>query len=68
MTRTKKQDVDPHAAVETLRAALDTAGIVLPSLRADDASPELKLVEQGRIRADVAQRLALALQRGGEAQ
>ncbi|WP_330349553.1 hypothetical protein [Streptomyces sp. NBC_00582] len=57
-------DVDAFAAVESLRAALDEAGIVLPSLRADPASPSLNLVDLGRIRADVAMRLAHALQRG----
>ena len=56
-------DVDAFDAVESLRAALDQAGIVLPSLRADPASPSLALVDLGRIRADVAMRLAHALQR-----
>lgn len=60
-----QQTVDPYAATESLRAALDQAGIVLPSLRADAASPELALVELGRVRADVALRLAEALRRGG---
>ncbi|MEU3342687.1 hypothetical protein [Streptomyces sp. NPDC006668] len=55
---------DPHEAVETLPAALDRAGIVLPSLGADFANPDPKLVELGRVRADVAVRLARALQRG----
>lgn len=65
-TATKKQlDVDPYTAVEALRAALDDAGIVFPSLRVDPASPELKLVELGRVRADIADRLANALRRGG---
>lgn len=57
-------DTDPHQAVETLRAALDRAGIVLPSLGADFANPDLKLVELGRVRADVAVRLARALEQG----
>jgi hypothetical protein len=56
---------DVYAAVETLRAALDEAGIVLPSLDAERVSPDLRLVELGRIRADVALRLAEALRRGG---
>jgi hypothetical protein len=51
--------------VESLRAALTEAGIVLPSLRVDAASPDLKLVELGRIHADVADRLTIALRRGG---
>ena len=62
----RASDVGPYAAVETLRAALDEAGIVLPSLRSDDASPYLGLVELGRVRADVAMRLAEAL-RGSRA-
>ncbi|WP_259472076.1 hypothetical protein [Streptomyces shenzhenensis] len=56
--------VDPFTAVESLRAALDAAGIVLPSLAVDPASPTLALVDLGRVRADVAMRLAEALQRG----
>ncbi|MEW2116922.1 hypothetical protein AB0945_17335 [Streptomyces sp. NPDC005474] len=62
---TKKPDADPFAAMESLRAALTEVGIVLPSLRIDLASPQLRLVELGRVRADVAARLAEALQRGG---
>ncbi|MFJ2158107.1 hypothetical protein [Streptomyces sp. NPDC087856] len=61
-----QEAVDTQAAVETLRAALDAAGIVLPSLRADLASPGLQLVELGRVRADVAARLARALRRGAQ--
>ncbi|MGJ5895165.1 hypothetical protein ACSCBZ_24895 [Streptomyces niveiscabiei] len=56
--------VDPFSAVEVLRTALDRAGIVLPSLGVDPGSPSLGLVELGRIRADVALRLAYALQQG----
>ncbi|MEU9189511.1 hypothetical protein AB0D14_34205 [Streptomyces sp. NPDC048484] len=62
---TKKPDVDPHAAVETLRAALTDAGIVLPSLRVDPASPQLRLIDLGRVRSDAAARLAEAIRRGG---
>ncbi|MCX4906504.1 hypothetical protein [Streptomyces sp. NBC_00878] len=62
---TKKPDVDPYTAAESLRAALTEVGIVLPSLRVDPASPQLRLVELGRVRADVADRLARALRRGG---
>lgn len=54
-------DVDPFAAVETLRAALDEAGIILPSLAVDPAT-SLALVDLGRVRAEVALRLAHALQ------
>ncbi|OQD51895.1 hypothetical protein BM536_037355 [Streptomyces phaeoluteigriseus] len=57
-------DVDPFAAMETLRAALDQAGIVLPSLAVDPATPSLRLIDLGRVRAPVAVRLANALQRG----
>jgi len=64
MARTKKPNIDPHAVLEMLRTALDEAGIVFPSLRVDNASPQLKLIELGRIRADVADRLATALRRG----
>ncbi|MCX4612103.1 hypothetical protein [Streptomyces mirabilis] len=65
MATKELRDVDPYAAVESLRAALTEVGIVFPSLRVDPASPELKLVELGRVRADVANRLADALRRGG---
>ncbi|MFF7467954.1 hypothetical protein [Streptomyces sp. NPDC008092] len=57
-------DTDPREAVETLRAALDRAGIVLPSLGTDLVNPDLNLVELGRVRADVALRLARALDQG----
>ncbi|MFE4965487.1 hypothetical protein [Streptomyces sp. NPDC056660] len=65
MAPKKTQNVtDTQAAVEALRAALAEAGIVLPSLRVDPASPGLQLVELGRVRVDVAIRLASALQQG----
>ncbi|MFF0094178.1 hypothetical protein ACFYSF_30050 [Streptomyces canus] len=51
-------------AVEVLREALTAAGIVLPSLGADGASPSLNLINLGRVRADVALRLADAIKRG----
>ncbi|WP_298568488.1 hypothetical protein [Streptomyces luteogriseus] len=57
-------EVDPLTAPESLRAALDGVGTVLPSLAVDPASPSLRLVELGRVRADVAMRLARALQQG----
>lgn len=60
-------DVDPFTAVDSLRTALDGAGIVLPSLAVDPATPSLALVDLGRVRADVALRLADALQRGNAA-
>ncbi|MEV7004353.1 hypothetical protein AB0N62_43065 [Streptomyces sp. NPDC093982] len=60
-------DVDPYAAVESLRDSLGLAGIVLPSLAVDAASPDLRLVELGRARADVAVRLADTLRRGSPA-
>lgn len=65
MAKDETRDVDPHTAMETLRAALSTEGIVFPSLSVDHVSPDLKLVELGRVRADVAMRLADALRRGG---
>lgn len=65
MAKDKTRDVDPYTAMETLRAALSTEGIVFPSLSVDHVSPDLKLVELGRVRADVAMRLADALRRGG---
>ncbi|MEV3932893.1 hypothetical protein [Streptomyces sp. NPDC049944] len=65
MATKEQQDIDPFAAVESLRAALAEAEIVLPSLSVDAASPELRLVELGRVRSDVAVRLAEVLQRGG---
>ncbi|MFH9589161.1 hypothetical protein ACH4LS_28990 [Streptomyces luteogriseus] len=56
--------MDALTAVETLREALTAAGIVLPSLGMDPASPSLNLVNLGRVRADVALRLAEAIRRG----
>ncbi|MFC7880501.1 hypothetical protein ACFUVV_01235 [Streptomyces sp. NPDC057376] len=61
MATTQSTDVDPFTAVEALRTALDGAGIVLPSLAVDVGSPSLALVDLGRVRADVALRLAAAL-------
>ncbi|MGI5374906.1 hypothetical protein ACQEV2_11785 [Streptomyces sp. CA-251387] len=55
---------DALEAVEVLREALTAAGIVLPSLGADTASPSLNLINLGRVRADVALRLADVIQRG----
>ncbi|WP_329116485.1 hypothetical protein [Streptomyces sp. NBC_01465] len=57
------QAADPHEAAESLRASLAAAGIVLPSLAADTASPYLSLVTLGSVRADVALDLANALRR-----
>lgn len=64
MATKEQQDIDPFAAMESLRAALAEVGIVLPSLAVDVASPQLRLVDLGRVRADVAVRLADALRRG----
>ncbi len=55
---------DAMTAVEVLREALAAAGIVLPSLATDTASPALELVNLGRVRADVALRLADAIRQG----
>ncbi|KFF96132.1 hypothetical protein OG250_07355 [Streptomyces sp. NBC_00487] len=65
MAKEQMRDVDPHMAMESLREALyETGGIVFPSLSVDHVSPDLKLVELGRVRADVAARLADALRQG----
>lgn len=55
---------DATAAVEVLREALTAAGIVLPSLATEAASPSLELVTLGRVRADVALRLAHIIRQG----
>ncbi|MEV0123136.1 hypothetical protein AB0I16_16610 [Streptomyces sp. NPDC050703] len=57
---------DAVAATESLRDALGGAGIVLPSLAPDHASPSYGLVALGNVRAHVAQRLAAVIRRGGE--
>ncbi|MGH3587730.1 MAG: hypothetical protein ACRDQ0_15555 [Pseudonocardia sp.] len=66
MAITKAPAVDPHVAVEQLRDALTEADIVLPSLAADTASPRLRLVHLGSVRADVAAKLARAIRDGGD--
>ncbi|TJZ52915.1 hypothetical protein FCH28_17235 [Streptomyces piniterrae] len=60
------QWTDPVEAAESLRTALSSVGIVLPSLAADAASPELRLVDLGRVRAEVAVELADAIRRDGD--
>ncbi|WP_405789492.1 hypothetical protein [Streptomyces sp. NBC_01367] len=62
----KQTNVKPTAdeAVAQLQEALAGAGIVLPSLDRDFASPYLSLVELGRVRADVAMKLAEVVRRG----
>ncbi|RZD60442.1 hypothetical protein C0Q58_20505 [Streptomyces albidoflavus] len=67
MTTRNQQAIAPSTAVESLRTALAAAGIVLPSLAVDTASPHLGLVELGRVRPDVAAQLAEALRNGGRA-
>ncbi|MET7508775.1 hypothetical protein [Streptomyces albidoflavus] len=67
MTTRNQQPIAPSTAVDSLRSALSDAGIVLPSLAVDTASPHLGLVELGRVRADVAAQLAEALRNGGRA-
>ncbi|WP_329344662.1 hypothetical protein OG866_44595 (plasmid) [Streptomyces sp. NBC_00663] len=65
MTTARKPDTTEAAdAVEVLRGALTEAGIVLPSLGADTASPTLNLVSLGCVRADVALKLAGVLRQG----
>ncbi|MEU6241381.1 hypothetical protein [Streptomyces sp. NPDC047024] len=61
MATKEQQDIDPFTAMESLREALAEVGVVLPSLVVDAASPQLRLVDLGRVRADVAARLADAL-------
>ncbi|WP_405527762.1 hypothetical protein OG592_07985 [Streptomyces avidinii] len=64
---TKQTTLTPSAAEEAateLRDALSEAGIVLPSLDYDIASPALNLVVLGRVRADVAVKLAEVVRRG----
>ncbi|MEV0203719.1 hypothetical protein AB0H97_00810 [Streptomyces sp. NPDC050788] len=63
-TAQKSGTTEATEAVEVLRGALTEAGIVLPSLGADTASPALNLINLGRVRADVALRLADVLRRG----
>lgn len=63
MATAPEATVDLFAAVESLRAALDGVGIVLPRLAVDATSPSLAPVDLGRVRADVAVRHALAVQR-----
>ena len=55
---------DAATAAENLREALTGAGIILPSLGTEPASPSLNLVTLGRVRADVALRLADVIRRG----
>ncbi|MGW4446136.1 hypothetical protein [Streptomyces sp. NPDC004682] len=66
MATKEQQDIDPFTAMESLRTALAGVGVVLPSLGVDVASPRLRLVDLGRVRADVATRLADALRKGGQ--
>jgi len=64
MVTAQEQDTtDAVEAAEGLRDALTGAGIVLPSLGADTGSPSLHLT-LGRVRIDVALRLASVIQRG----
>ncbi|GHC94104.1 hypothetical protein RFN57_03635 [Streptomyces violaceochromogenes] len=63
-TQQEPDTADAMTAVETLRDALTAAKIVLPSLGMDPASPSLNLVNLGRVRVDVALRLAEVIRRG----
>ncbi|UUA09094.1 MULTISPECIES: hypothetical protein [Streptomyces] len=65
VTRDTEKAIDPYAAVESLRTALGDVGVRFPSLGVDLGSPELKLIELGRIGAAVALRLADVLRAGG---
>uniref|UniRef100_A0AAU2AIR6 Uncharacterized protein n=1 Tax=Streptomyces sp. NBC_00093 TaxID=2975649 RepID=A0AAU2AIR6_9ACTN len=64
MVTAQEPGITADEAVEALREALTTAGIVLPSLGTDTASPSLNLINLGRVRADIALRLADAIKRG----
>uniref|UniRef100_A0AAU2V7F4 Uncharacterized protein n=1 Tax=Streptomyces sp. NBC_00003 TaxID=2903608 RepID=A0AAU2V7F4_9ACTN len=65
MTTARKQGKNEAAdAAEALREALTTAGILLPSLGADAGSPYLNLISLGRVRADVALKLADVIRQG----
>lgn len=57
---------DPDDAATDLRDALRAAGIVLPSLGPDIASPYLMLVCLGSVRAEVALQLANVIRKGAE--
>lgn len=61
VTAQERGSTDTAQAADVLREALAAAGIVLPSLGADMASPSLQLVTLGRVHADVAFRLAEAV-------
>ncbi|WP_125511166.1 hypothetical protein [Streptomyces sp. WAC 01529] len=63
-TTHEPQEADPYMATEAVRDALAEAGIVFPSLGVDYGSPHLGLVNLGRVRPDVAARLANELMRG----
>ncbi|MDQ0952669.1 hypothetical protein QFZ24_006592 [Streptomyces phaeochromogenes] len=63
-TKRKQAPTDAGEAVEVLRDALTAAGIVLPSLGVDVASPSLNLIALGRVRTEVAFRLADVLRKG----
>ncbi|WP_158708813.1 hypothetical protein [Streptomyces sp. NRRL S-920] len=57
-TTQEPQEADPFTATEAVRDALAESGIVFPSLGVDYGSPHLGLVNLGRVRPDVAGRLA----------
>ncbi|MFI1479906.1 hypothetical protein [Streptomyces sp. NPDC020747] len=63
-TAQERGTTDAVEAAEVLRDALTEAGIVLPSLGADTGSPSLNLITLGRVRVDVAQRLAAVVPQG----
>ncbi|WP_406508175.1 hypothetical protein [Streptomyces sp. NBC_00212] len=63
-TAWRQGKIEAADAAEALREALATAGIVLPSLGTDAGSPYLNLISLGRVRADVALKLADVIRRG----
>jgi hypothetical protein len=66
MATTRTPAIDPYAAADQLREALTQADILLPSLGVDIASPRLRLVQLGTVRADVAVKPARAIRDGGD--
>ncbi|GAA2134277.1 hypothetical protein GCM10009802_42820 [Streptomyces synnematoformans] len=58
--------MDPYKAGEQLCDALTRADMVLPGLAVDTASPRLRLIHLGTVRADVAVMHARVIRGGGD--
>lgn len=63
-TTQAKPKVRADVATAELREALAMAGITMPSLGIENASPNLELVALGCIRVDVALKLAEVIRNG----